>query len=87
MSWVGISDQAWFEVEVPDPTEAPVDQKALVNGQIAQYLQDSLPMVAADNLSVTKEQRASWIEYRKKLNEISLQVGYPSEVYWPARPE
>ena len=86
LSWLGITDQAWFEIEVPDPV-VEFDQKAFIDGQIKYFLEQSLPMVAIDNISMTKEQRATWIEYRRLLSEIHLQVGYPKDVYWPPRPE
>ena len=84
LSWVGITDQAWFEINVPDPV---FDIKGFIDDQIAHYLKESLPMVATDNTSMTKEQRVLWFEYRRKLQEIYLQPGYPNDVYWPSKPE
>jgi hypothetical protein len=84
LSWLGIDDQAWVEVEVPEPS---IDIKAIVDQHAAQLLEGTLPMVAPDNTSLTKAQWQAWMDYRKKLQEISLQVGYPQEVFWPARPE
>lgn len=84
LSWVGITDQAWFEINVPDPV---FDMKGFIDDQIAHYLKESLPMVATDNTSMTKEQRVLWFEYRRKLQEIYLQPGYPNDVYWPSKPE
>jgi hypothetical protein len=86
LTWLGIDDQAWVEVEVADPVVV-VDHKAIVDDQIAHFLRESLPMVAMDNPSLTKGQLQAWADYRKKLQEIPLQVGYPTDVYWPARPE
>lgn len=82
--WIGITDQAWFEVEVPDPV---FDIKAFVDEQIAHFLKESLAMVSPDNTSITKAQWQAWMEYRKKLQEIHLQVGYPNEIFWPVKPE
>lgn len=84
LSWIGIADQAWFEVEVPDPV---FDHKAFIDDQIKHFLEQSLSMVAIDNTNITKGQRAAWIEYRRLLQEITLQPGYPNEVFWPTRPE
>ena len=64
LSWLGITDQAWVEVDVPDPV---VDQKAVVDAQIAQMLVDSLPMVAVDNTSISKGKRQEWDVDRRKL--------------------
>lgn len=84
LSWVGIDDRCWIEVEVPEPT---IDMKALVDNQIAHFLKESLSMVSPDNHGITKAQWQAWMEYRKKLQEIPLQPNYPQEVFWPARPE
>lgn len=84
LSWLGITDQAWIEVEVSDPV---FDVKTFVDEQIAHMLKESSSFVAADNISMTKEQRFAWIEYRRKLQEIYLQPDYPDSVYWPAKPE
>jgi len=84
LSWAGRDDLGWFEVDVPDPV---VDQKALVDDQIAHFLTTSLPMVAMDNRDMTKAKRQEWMEYRKKLQEIPLNPDYPNEVFWPTRPE
>lgn len=84
LSWIGINDRAWIEVEVPDPV---FDVKSFVDEQIAHMLKESAPFVATDNTNMTKEQRFAWIEYRRKLQEIYLQPDYPNSVYWPSKPE
>lgn len=81
LSWLGITNRAWIEVDVPDAT----NQKAIVDDQIAQHLKESEAMLTKHNM--TKGERAAWIEYRIALQEIHLQVGYPNEVRWPNRPE
>ena len=84
LSWAGHEDLGWFEVEVPEPV---FDQKKFVDDRIASYLAESLPMVAADNISQTKAERQAWMDYRQKLQEIHLQPNYPNEIFWPIRPE
>lgn len=84
LSWLGIENQAWFEVEVPDPV---IDQKAIVDQQIAKELADTVQMVALDNLSLTKGQLADWMSYRQLVKEIPLQPDYPNSVIWPIKPE
>lgn len=84
LSWLGITDQAWVEVEIADPV---IDHKKLVDDEIAYFLKETLPKVAIDNVNMTKAQRQAWVDYRKKIQEIPLQVGYPKEVFWPAQPE
>ena len=84
LAWCKKPDMGWFEVDVPEPV---VDIKKVVDDQIAHFLAESLPMVAADNPNQTKAERQAWMEYRKKLQEIPLNPDYPNEVFWPTRPE
>ena len=84
LSWLGISDRAWVEVDTPDPV---TDYKGIVDSQIEKILLDTAPMVAVDNVSMTKAKRQEWVDYRKKVQAIPLQVGYPTEVFWPSKPE
>lgn len=86
LSWAGHSDMGWFEVEVADPTPI-VDHKTVTDEKINELLRSSLEYVAADNIDMTKSKRLEWVEYRKKLKEVVLQVGYPSEINWPKRPD
>lgn len=87
LSWIGMPDKGWFEIEVSDEETQKNEKKQLVDSQIEKFLNDSLYFVASDNVSVTKQQRAEWMEYRQKLKEINLQPDYPFEVYWPKKPE
>jgi hypothetical protein len=84
LAWAGHPDMGWFEVDVPDPV---VDQKKFIDDQIAHFLMETAPMVAMDNISMTKAKRQEWMDYRKKLQEIPLNPDYPNEVFWPTRPE
>lgn len=87
LSWVGMPDKGWFEVEVSDKEIEKKEKKQLVDSHIEKLLNDSLQMVAVDNPNVSKQQRAEWIEYRQKLKEVHLQSDYPLDVYWPKMPE
>jgi hypothetical protein len=84
LAWAGHPDMGWFEVDMPDPV---VDQKKFIDDQIAHFLMETAPMVAMDNISMTKAKRQEWMDYRKKLQEIPLNPDYPNEVFWPTRPE
>jgi hypothetical protein len=84
LAWAGHPDMGWFEVDMPEPV---VDQKKVVDDQIAHFLMETAPMVAMDNISMTKAKRQEWMDYRKKLQEIPLNPDYPNEVFWPTRPE
>lgn len=84
LTWAGHPDTGWFEVDVLDPA---VDIQKVVDDQIAHFLMETAPMVAMDNISMTKAKRQEWMDYRKKLQEIPLNPDYPNEVFWPTRPE
>jgi hypothetical protein len=84
LAWAGHPDMGWFEVDMPEPV---VDQKKFIDDQIAHFLMETAPMVAMDNISMTKAKRQEWMDYRKKLQEIPLNPDYPNEVFWPTRPE
>jgi hypothetical protein len=84
LAWAGHPDMGWFEVDMPEPV---VDQKKFIDDQIAHFLMQTAPMVAMDNISMTKAKRQEWMDYRKKLQEIPLNPDYPNEVFWPTRPE
>lgn len=89
LSWLGdaYADQGWFEV-TPEPAAEPTreDKIAAAQVQIELRIGESNPMVAADNTAVTKEQRAAWIEYRRAVKEVYLQVNYPDTIAWPTPP-
>lgn len=85
LSWLGITDRAWIEVDVPDYM-VETDYKNIIDEQIAQILQETLPFVSGE-INVTKKQFGDWIEYRRLISEIYLQDGYPNNVAWPAKPE
>ena len=84
LSWAGHNDLGWFEINEPEPV---FDQKKFIDDQIAHFLAESLPMVAADNVNQTKAQRQAWMDYRRKLQDIPLNPDYPNEVFWPTKPE
>lgn len=84
LSWLGITDRCWVEVEVSDPV---LDVKTFVDDQITHFLKESEYMVDPNNVNLTKAQWQAWSTYRKKLQEIYLQPDYPNEIFWPTRPE
>lgn len=89
LSWLGdaYANQGWVQVEEPAAPEPTTEElTATVMSQIEHYILQSNPMVAADNTSMTRDQRAAWIEYRRLVREIPLQVGFPSQINWPSIP-
>jgi hypothetical protein len=86
LSWLGdaYADQGWVEAG----EEAPVPMTAAdVNETIVYLLKDTAWSVAEDDLTITKGQRADWITYRQALRNIPLQVGFPTDITWPTKPE
>jgi len=86
LSWLGdaYADQGWVEAG----EEAPVPMTdADVNETIVYLLKDTAWSVAEDDLTITKGQRADWITYRQALRNIPLQVGFPTDITWPTKPE
>jgi hypothetical protein len=82
LSWLGITDRCWVEVEANDPAD-PV--KKDVDDQIAVLYEEAQQQLLRQEL--TKGQWQKWAEYQKKLQNIPLQPGYPKEVLWPIKPE
>ena len=85
LSWLGdaYADQGW--VEVGEEVTAPMTADE-VNATIAQRLKDSAWAVAEDDLTITRGQRADWMAFRQALRDIPLQVGFPTNIVWPAEP-
>ena len=83
LSWLGITDRAWYEVEVPDPPETiskdVSDRMILLNEEANQKIMN--------DKTLTKVQWQAWVDYQIKLQNLPLQPGYPNEVLWPTKPE
>lgn len=84
LSWLGIADRCWVEVDAPD---AATNEKSVIDQQISKLLEESLPMVSLNNPNMTKAKWQEWIEYRKKLENLYLYSGYTTELPWPVKPE
>ena len=82
LSWLGITDRCWVEVEADDPAD-PV--KKDIDDRIAAFNDEANQKIL--NRSLTKGQWQAWVEYQKELQNIPLQPGYPNEVRWPTKPE
>jgi hypothetical protein len=85
LSWLGDAyvNQGWFEVGEETPTALTADE---VNKTIEQMLLTTAWAVAVDNTSMTKEQRAAWIDFREALRNIPNQEGFPTTIVWPTEP-
>lgn len=84
LSWIGITDRCWIEVDAPDPV---TDQKSAIDVQIAQMLEEAVAMTTVNSSQLTKAQFQEWVNYQRKLEELHLHPGYPNELPWPTRPE
>lgn len=84
LAWAGREDLGWFKtgefLEVFLTTE-----KEKVDNKVRELLlQCDWTMLPDVNL--THSQKASWIEYRQALRDVSKQPNYPDHVEWPNKP-
>jgi hypothetical protein len=91
LGWLGEehANTGWFIVGEEEEPGA-VDEESLISQtaweRAKQLLQESDWTMMSD-VSMTKGDKALWIEYRRQLREIRLQAGFPSEIEWPLSPE
>lgn len=85
LSWLGDAYQDMGWVAVGEPTEVPRTAEE-VNATIAQMLKDTAWAVAVDNTSMTKAERAAWLDFRDALRAIPTQSGFPANIVWPSEP-
>ena len=85
LSWLGENfvDQGWFEVGEEPPIVPTAEE---VNATVAQMLINTAWAVAVDNTTMTKGERASWLDFREALRNIPSQTGFPENVIWPTEP-
>jgi len=86
LSWLGeeFADQGWVQVEGEGLETS--SEAELVWEKAKQLLRDSDWAVLPDVI-MFKELKDEWIEYRKVLREIQTQSGFPTNVFWPKKPE
>lgn len=56
------------------------------NKTVNQILLNTAWAVAEDNTSITKLQRAQWIDFRQAIRNVPLQSGFPVDIIWPTEP-
>jgi hypothetical protein len=86
LTWVGYPGKGWVMVKLPDPIPSIKEVSEQMKSRVNDMLTSCLDKVAADNTSITKGERALWVEYRQKLREIPQQLGFPYEIDWPRVP-
>ena len=86
LTWLGktYADQGWVQVE--GETLKPSSEADIVWEKAKQLLKDSDWAVLPDVI-MFKELKDEWIEYRKVIREIRTQSGFPTNVFWPKKPE
>ena len=85
LSWVGLPDQGWFETTQASGDENP--SKADIEWAKAVSLLRLSDWSMLPDIPMTVGDKEKWIEYRKALREIKLQVGFPDTIHWPTKPE
>lgn len=91
LSWLGdkqLYKKGWVKVgleTIPEPVR--IENSILIPLQIEKILSETVDKVAADNLEITRGERADWIEYRRLVRAIPRQPGYPDKVRWPIAPK
>jgi hypothetical protein len=85
LSWLGdaYADQGWFEVGEEVPALMTAEEASTT---VEQLLNASAWAVAVDNTSMTKDQRAKWIDFRLALRDVPAQEGFPTNIVWPTEP-
>lgn len=88
LSWLGddYNNMGWVEVGDAPPGPATSSAAELAWNQAKIDLRNSDWAVLPD-VPMTSGKRQEWIEYRRGLREIRLQVGFPDSIVWPIRPE
>lgn len=88
LSWLGAdyANMGWVVVGEAPPEPAQAGAAELAWDYAKQLLRDSDWAVLPD-VPMINSQRSAWIAYRKALREIRLQVGFPNNIQWPAKPE
>lgn len=85
LSWLGdaYAGQGWVELGEEVLPSMTADE---ANKTIEQMLRNTAWAVAVDNTTMTKEQRAQWLDFREALRNIPAQSGFPSNIVWPTEP-
>jgi len=86
LSWVSIPDQGWFEVDQDTMIDTTTSEELLqsMENRINDIIKEADGMIASPT---SKGHIGDWIEYKKSLQEICMQGGYPTDITWPPKPE
>ena len=86
LSFVGIEDQGWFQVEGDAPAAPAQSTPAELAWNRAKLLLAESDWSMLQDVPLTKGDKVLWQAYRKALREIRLQAGFPDNINWPIRP-
>jgi len=85
LSFVGIEDQGWFQVDGEVPVSAESTPAELAWSQAKLLLAESDWAMLPD-VPLLNGDKQLWQAYRKALREIRLQSGFPNNIVWPKKP-
>jgi Phage tail assembly chaperone protein len=85
LSFIGIEDQGWFQVEGEVPVSAEATPAELAWNQAKLLLAESDWAMLPD-VPLLNGDKQLWQAYRKALREIRLQSGFPNNIVWPVKP-
>ena len=86
LSFVGIADQGWFQVEGDAPVAPPVSTPAELAWNQAKSLLAASDWSMLPDVPLLTGDKQLWQAYRKALREVRLQVGFPDNINWPVKP-
>jgi hypothetical protein len=86
LSFVGIEDQGWFQVEGNAPAAPPQSTPGELAWEAAKSLLAASDWAMLPDVPLLNGDRQLWQAYRKALREIRLQSGFPNNIVWPVKP-
>jgi hypothetical protein len=85
LSWLGeaYNDMGW--VEVGEGPSGPISSSAAdLAWDRAKKLLEASDWSVLPDVPMSAGDREAWMEYRRALREIRLQVGFPDNIEWPS---
>lgn len=90
LSWLGetYSDLGWFVVGEKNLSNTPIPMtKSEIQWEEAKKRLKESDWSVLPDVPMSSGQKVLWMEYRKALREVRLQVGFPENIEWPKVPE
>jgi len=86
LSFVGVEDQGWFQVEGDAPAAPLQSTPAELAWNQAKLLLAESDWSMLPDVPLLNGDKQLWQAYRKALREIRLQSGFPNNIVWPVKP-